>query len=39
MQSIGGWDDQKTLCNRYDHTQIEDLNKARQRMELMYSMN
>ena len=39
MQSIGGWDDQKTLCNRYDHTQIEDLNNARQRMELMYTVN
>ena len=29
----------KTLCNRYDHTQIEDLNNARQRMELMYTVN
>lgn len=29
----------KTLCNRYDHTQMEDLNNTRQRMELMYTVN
>ena len=36
MQTIGGWKDIKTLRNVYTHTQREDLEEARSKMETMY---
>lgn len=36
MQTIGGWKDIKTLRNVYTHTQHEDLEDARNKMETMY---
>lgn len=36
MQTIGGWKDIKTLRNVYTHTQHQDIEDARNKMETMY---
>ena len=37
LQSIGGYADIYTLKNRYTHTQSEDIEHARQRIENIFS--